>query len=1000
MEHLLHCLTLGESMRERFLQDAKQYAYGKALFLVPNRFFASLVKQRGIVKTAVIDYLAGEILRLNHREAEYRNVQRSTQVRLLEETLQELAPKLTYFAPLAGKKGFRDSLLQLFDEFSQNGLSGAQYHQLLLSWGREGGQKQKDLELDLLYFVYTDKLARRQLYDLSGLYLAAARALDEGGNVPWEKVYFSEFYAFDPVQLRLIQSLARQCSVEIGLFYDPKRPELSSVTEKIYGTLVGSGFTAIQEEPVSKKEADLALFAETWKPGRSSGTPARHIVFNRAPGVEQEIRLMLSRIKRRLQQGTAPEDILVIVRRMADYQGLARSFAAYGIPCALPQVTDLAGQVLPDFFTKLFGAIKEQYNVAGWQKLLDCPLAAELWHCRRDVLAQVYTTMYFASAGSLLAYVKRRSLIDSGFWDVLDFCQATHTAAQWREQFLAWLEEWQLAQLWGRLHQEGKLSLLQVKIMTQTVDFVKETLENLVRRQEQCEAQDEALPLAAVAEFWQDSLQGSTVTLEMGSCRGIHVLEAGNIQGLSVPYVYVLGLREGLFPVIKRESWLYSDQERAELNALGLDLSLAARALETDRYFFASVAALASEQLELSWYEDEEGGASSYVQDLENFYASGSIPVETYTNDMAGCYSQPLFVNYLADQGCWQERERRFLAEQLGEDYFRRTQTEEKRWEEGGAYNGQVPGALARPLRLSASALDTYLQCPFGFLVRRIWNMEPWEPMTAVPAPNVVGSLIHDTLAKFVDHHKDRQLPAEQQKEMEQELLTIFGENFQELVQKGDIPDSPYVPYLKNQYTKWLQTWLKKECAYEAADGTKLKPAAVEWAFGRSGSKWPALPYEVDGEDVYFSGQIDRIDTNGQEYALWDYKTGQIPSNPMVANGQAVQLPLYLMALEKLGHVPPEAILGAGYCTVRDGLRQNGLWTDEAKKKLSWLKGKRTVPAIADVQEKMGETIGEAVRALRQGSFPTRPQGGQCSPYCPAKDICRWQENPHRSQEE
>jgi len=536
--------------------------------------------------------------------------------------------------------------------------------------------------------------------------------------------------------------------------------------------------------------------------------------------------------------------------------------------------------------------------------------------------------------------------------------------------------------------------------MPQTVDFEKTTLENFARRQEQCEAQDEELPVGALAEFWQDSIQGSTVTLEMGSYRGIHVLEAGNIQGLAVPYVYVLGLREGLFPAIKRESWLYSDQERAELNALGMDLSLAARALEQDRYFFASVAALATRQLEFSWYEDEEGGASSYIQDLENFYEAGSIPVETYKNDLAGCYSMPLFINYLADQGCWQEREKRFLTEQLGENFFLRTKTEQRRWEEGGVYNGLVPGAMMRPLRLSASALDTYLQCPFGFLVRRLWNMEPWENMTAVPAPNVVGSLIHDTLAKFVSRHEHQQLLPQQQNELEQELLAVFKENFQELVKKGDIPTSPYVPYLEKQYTKWLRTWLQEECAYEAADGAKLKPGKVEWAFGRSGSQWPALPYPVDGENVYFSGQIDRIDTNGKAYVLWDYKTGGIPTNTMVANGQAVQLPLYLLALEKLGRVPQEAILGAGYCTVRDGLRQNGLWTDEARNQLSWLKGKKSVPAVADVQEKLAETIGEAVRALRKGSFPARPLKGQCPPYCPAKDLCRWQENPHRSQEE
>lgn len=998
MENRLYCLTLGETMRDRFLADARNYEYGKALFLVPNRFFARLVKQQGVVKAAAIDYLAGEILRYNHREQDYKPVQRSTQKKIIRETLTFLGSRLTYFGTLAAKQGFQDSLLQLFDEFSQNGLTPDQYHSMLLHWSREGSRKQKDLELDLLYHVYCSKLENQQLYDLAGLYKAAAQVLEQGGTVPWDKVYFSEFYTFDPVQLQLVEALAKQCSVEIGLFYDPKRPELSAVTEKIYATLYAGGFTVVQEEPEAEKPADLGLFAKSWKPGTRSGAAAEHVRFGKAATVEQEIRLALSDIKARLQKGTAPEDILLIVRRLQDYQGLARSFAEYGIPCALPQVTGLAGQSLPDFLTKLFGAVQGSNQVDLWQNLLDCPLVQELWHGQRDTLAWLYTTTFFATARELLAYVKRQQLIDTGFWDVLAFCQESHTAGQWREQFLLWLDSWQLAQKWGSLHQEGKLPLLQVKVMSQTVEFVRTTLENFVRRQEQCGEQDELLSLQELSTFWQDSLQGGTVTLEQGSPRGIRVLEAGEVQGLAVPYVYILGVREGVFPAVKRESWLYSDQERIELNGLGLDLSIAARSLDTDRYFFGSVAALASRQLWLSWYEDEDGGASAYIQDLENFFAPGSIPLAPYENTLDTCYSASLLTNDLVGQGACQKRERAFLAQRLGEDFFARTKTEQLRWEGGGAYNGLVPGALESPLRLSASALDAYLQCPFAFLMGRVWRLEPWEPMDDQPAPNVVGSLIHEILAKFVGRHKDRQLLPEQYKEREPELQSILDETFQAYVKKGDIPDTASAPHWKKLYGKWLRTWLKKECAYEAEDPLALKPSRVEWAFGRAGSKWRALPYDVDGETVYFSGQIDRIDTNGKDYVLWDYKTGDPPKGTQLSNGQVVQLPLYLLALQQLGHVAPETILGAGYYAMRKGERSGGLWTDTAKKQQPWLKSKRP-PAMDEVQAKLGETIGTAVRALRQGRFPANPQS-QCPDYCPAKDICRWQENPHKSQEE
>ena len=39
MSNILHCLQLGETMRDRFLEQARALPYGSALFVVPNRYF-------------------------------------------------------------------------------------------------------------------------------------------------------------------------------------------------------------------------------------------------------------------------------------------------------------------------------------------------------------------------------------------------------------------------------------------------------------------------------------------------------------------------------------------------------------------------------------------------------------------------------------------------------------------------------------------------------------------------------------------------------------------------------------------------------------------------------------------------------------------------------------------------------------------------------------------------------------------------------------------------
>ena len=47
------------------------------------------------------------------------------------------------------------------------------------------------------------------------------------------------------------------------------------------------------------------------------------------------MRLVLTQIKKKLQSGTAPQDILLLMRSTSDYPGLARAFALYGLkpPC-------------------------------------------------------------------------------------------------------------------------------------------------------------------------------------------------------------------------------------------------------------------------------------------------------------------------------------------------------------------------------------------------------------------------------------------------------------------------------------------------------------------------------------------------------------------------------------------------------------------------------------------------------------------------------------------
>ena len=87
-------------------------------------------------------------------------------------------------------------------------------------------------------------------------------------------------------------------------------------------------------------------------------------------------------------------------------------------------------------------------------------------------------------------------------------------------------------------------------------------------------------------------------------------------------------VREGEFPSVKTENWIYNDYERAAMEALGIDLPGTIAGLNEDKYFFAAAAAAALQSLTVSWYSDDSGGASAYVEMLQNTFADNSLKAE------------------------------------------------------------------------------------------------------------------------------------------------------------------------------------------------------------------------------------------------------------------------------------------------------------------------------------------------------------------------------------
>ena len=512
---------------------------------------------------------------------------------------------------------------------------------------------------------------------------------------------------------------------------------------------------------------------------------------------------------------------------------------------------------------------------------------------------------------------------------------------------------------------------------------LKETAEELLRQgQAQLAEEYSQLLISACSE--------RQIILTAADSEGILFGEAANLQGLLFKHVYIMGLREGEFPRSKNENWIYNDRERAELSGVGVELDNTACAYAEDKFFFAAVAAMATETLTLSWYSDDTAGASAYIEDVERLYAAGCI-----TRSRAGrigwqeaLSEQELLLGITQKDTC-----HNWLLERLGADWTLRSSIERIREQGDSVYKGvfedvQLQRAINEAVGglFSASHLETYAQCPYRFLLSYVWKQQQYEELTETVEPAVEGSLLHDVLARFMAGHLHEKLTKYPPTELISQLDDIMTSVCDEYITGKKIAVTDFWPSQRRKLNLLLRRWLQRELVYQKK-WEPFVPVKIEWDFGRNGSA--PLVLEVNGGKIYLNGRIDRIDSDGNGIFVTDYKRSQTPSGSELTEGLDLQIPVYLMALAALE--PQSKVLGGGYYSLKEAKRKGGFAMQTLGKTPFTTNNK----PFSDAEDQWlafadfcRTTVRGYINTLQQGNFPPAPRKN-CPEYCPGKDICR-----------
>jgi ATP-dependent helicase/DNAse subunit B len=284
----------------------------------------------------------------------------------------------------------------------------------------------------------------------------------------------------------------------------------------------------------------------------------------------------------------------------------------------------------------------------------------------------------------------------------------------------------------------------------------------------------------------------------------------------------------------------------------------------------------------------------------------------------------------------------------------------------------------------TATDLENFRLCPYRFYASAFLKLRQEDPLEVELTPAEIGSLVHKVLERlFVEGSAAGPSP-------------LFPENIlnEELgILTADRPhlSRPLLTFQKRRIERMLASFVE-DLERERAQASDWQPRFFEWSFG--GDRPPLALKDADGHPVSFRGRIDRIDVNERlkRFLVVDYKTGstRITGN-QIKSGESLQLPLYLLAVQRLLLRDYEPA-GAVYYQLSDMSKRDGLLHAERRpehldvgpRSSSCIPAAKWDEVLESIESKAGEVVSE-IRNAR--AFASSPE--PCEPFCPYQDICR-----------
>ncbi|MEN6611796.1 MAG: PD-(D/E)XK nuclease family protein [Methanoregulaceae archaeon] len=300
----------------------------------------------------------------------------------------------------------------------------------------------------------------------------------------------------------------------------------------------------------------------------------------------------------------------------------------------------------------------------------------------------------------------------------------------------------------------------------------------------------------------------------------------------------------------------------------------------------------------------------------------------------------------------------------------------------------------------SPTVLETYAACPLRFFFEKVLNVRALPELELNLSARDRGTAVHNILSAFYREWKSRgngKVHLSELADAANLMAGIVSGELERYAFRSPAWEATCVQMTGSPGTGpgLFERFLQKETDEE---GSPLVPAYFEFTFGMRSDENddPASvtePVEISAgegtEPVRIKGRIDRIDiTQDGLFAIYDYKTGtQVATRNEIAAGKALQIPLYLLAFEKISG--NQGVLG-GYYQIRREVKNRIVLLDDTGKDLVISSNPRVTKDFRTALLSSLQYSAGYIRGIRAGEFPLPAEEKCPNPYCDYAAVCRF----------